>query len=98
MVTEIRPDAKKTRHLTTAPKLIHLHGKGRIRQAVAVIGKEDFFVAQIFFSSLEALSDVGRDAGVGQRLKAAEKYLGDEEVFLANYRDRKSTRLNSSHP
>jgi glucose-1-phosphate cytidylyltransferase len=31
--------------------------------------------------------DTGLTANIGQRLKAVEKYLQDEEVFLANYSD-----------
>lgn len=31
--------------------------------------------------------DTGLTANIGQRLKAVEKYLQDEEVFLANYTD-----------
>ena len=32
-------------------------------------------------------ADSGVHANIGQRLKAVEKYLGDDEVFLANYSD-----------
>lgn len=32
-------------------------------------------------------ADTGISANIGQRLKAVEKYLGDDEVFLANYSD-----------
>jgi glucose-1-phosphate cytidylyltransferase len=32
-------------------------------------------------------ADTGLDANVGQRLKAVEKYIGDDEYFLANYSD-----------
>jgi glucose-1-phosphate cytidylyltransferase len=32
-------------------------------------------------------ADTGIDSNIGQRLKAVEKYVGDEEVFLANYSD-----------
>jgi len=31
--------------------------------------------------------DTGLNANIGQRLKAVEKYLEDEEIFLANYTD-----------
>lgn len=31
--------------------------------------------------------DTGIKSNIGQRLKAAERYLGDDEVFLANYSD-----------
>ena len=31
--------------------------------------------------------DTGLNSNIGQRLKAVEKYLKDEEVFLANYSD-----------
>lgn len=31
--------------------------------------------------------DTGLTANIGQRLKAVEKYIGDDEVFLANYSD-----------
>jgi glucose-1-phosphate cytidylyltransferase len=31
--------------------------------------------------------DTGAKANIGQRLKAVERYLGDDEVFLANYSD-----------
>jgi glucose-1-phosphate cytidylyltransferase len=31
--------------------------------------------------------DTGAKANIGQRLKAVEKYLGEDEVFLANYSD-----------
>src|SRR6202171_1773565 len=31
--------------------------------------------------------DIGLSANIGQRLKAVEKHLKDEEVFLANYSD-----------
>lgn len=31
--------------------------------------------------------DTGLTSNIGQRLKAVEKYLGEEEVFLANYSD-----------
>ncbi|MGD1910491.1 MAG: sugar phosphate nucleotidyltransferase [Rivularia sp. (in: cyanobacteria)] len=31
--------------------------------------------------------DTGLTANIGQRLKAIEKYIGDDEVFLANYSD-----------
>jgi glucose-1-phosphate cytidylyltransferase len=31
--------------------------------------------------------DTGTKSNIGQRLKAVERYLGDEEVFLANYSD-----------
>jgi glucose-1-phosphate cytidylyltransferase len=31
--------------------------------------------------------DTGMRASVGQRLKAVEKYIGDDEIFLANYAD-----------
>jgi glucose-1-phosphate cytidylyltransferase len=31
--------------------------------------------------------DTGRNANIGQRLKAVEPYLKDEEMFLANYAD-----------
>jgi len=33
------------------------------------------------------LTDTGLKSSIGQRLKAVEKYLGDEEIFLANYAD-----------
>ena len=32
-------------------------------------------------------ADTGMDSNIGQRLRCAEKYLGDDEVFLANYAD-----------
>jgi glucose-1-phosphate cytidylyltransferase len=32
-------------------------------------------------------ADTGIDSNIGQRLKAVQKYVGDEEVFLANYTD-----------
>jgi len=32
-------------------------------------------------------ADTGSNSNIGQRLKAVEKYLGDDEVFLANYSD-----------
>ena len=32
-------------------------------------------------------ADTGTNSNIGQRLKAAEKYLEGEEVFLANYSD-----------
>ena len=32
-------------------------------------------------------ADTGMTSNIGQRLKAAEKYLGDDQVFLANYSD-----------
>ncbi|HEX6908492.1 MAG TPA: sugar phosphate nucleotidyltransferase, partial [Terriglobales bacterium] len=32
-------------------------------------------------------ADTGTTANIGQRLKSVEKYLGGEEVFLANYTD-----------
>jgi glucose-1-phosphate cytidylyltransferase len=32
-------------------------------------------------------ADTGANANIGQRLKAVEKYLGDDEEFLANYSD-----------
>ncbi len=31
--------------------------------------------------------DTGQNSNIGQRLKLVEKYLGDDEVFLANYAD-----------
>ena len=31
--------------------------------------------------------DTGANSNIGQRLKAVEQYLGDDEVFLANYSD-----------
>lgn len=31
--------------------------------------------------------DTGLNANIGQRLKAVEEYVGDDEVFLANYSD-----------
>jgi len=31
--------------------------------------------------------DTGATSNIGQRLRAAERYLGDDEVFLANYSD-----------
>ena len=31
--------------------------------------------------------DTGANSNIGQRLKAVEKYLDEEEVFLANYSD-----------
>jgi glucose-1-phosphate cytidylyltransferase len=32
-------------------------------------------------------ADTGLDASVGQRLRAVKRYLGDDDVFLANYGD-----------
>lgn len=32
-------------------------------------------------------ADTGLSSNIGQRLKAAEKYLSDEDVFMANYAD-----------
>ena len=32
-------------------------------------------------------ADTGLTSNIGQRLKAVQKYLGDEEMFLANYSD-----------
>jgi glucose-1-phosphate cytidylyltransferase len=32
-------------------------------------------------------ADTGMTSNIGQRLKAVQKYLGDDEVFLANYSD-----------
>jgi glucose-1-phosphate cytidylyltransferase len=32
-------------------------------------------------------ADTGTNSNVGQRLRAAEKYVGDEDLFLANYSD-----------
>ena len=31
--------------------------------------------------------DTGMHTNVGQRLKAVQKHLGDDEIFLANYAD-----------
>jgi glucose-1-phosphate cytidylyltransferase len=46
---------------------------------------------QIFNSDIHdwtiTFADTGADSNVGQRLKAVEKYLDGEEVFLANYSD-----------
>jgi glucose-1-phosphate cytidylyltransferase len=33
------------------------------------------------------LADTGLKSNIGQRLKAVEKYVGDDEYFLANYAD-----------
>ncbi len=33
------------------------------------------------------LADTGLKSNLGQRLKAVEKYLGDDDIFLANYAD-----------
>jgi glucose-1-phosphate cytidylyltransferase len=32
-------------------------------------------------------ADTGQHANIGQRLKAVERYIGDDEMFLANYAD-----------
>ncbi len=32
-------------------------------------------------------ADTGLDVNIGQRFKAVQKYLGDDEIFLANYSD-----------
>lgn len=32
-------------------------------------------------------ADTGVTSNIGQRLRAAEKYLGDDEIFMANYSD-----------
>jgi len=32
-------------------------------------------------------ADTGTNANIGQRLRAVEKYVGDDDVFLANYSD-----------
>jgi glucose-1-phosphate cytidylyltransferase len=32
-------------------------------------------------------ADTGTNANIGQRLRAVERYVGDEDVFLANYSD-----------
>ena len=32
-------------------------------------------------------ADTGTDANIGQRLRAVQKYLGNDELFLANYSD-----------
>ena len=32
-------------------------------------------------------TDTGVDASIGERLRAVEKYIGDDEMFLANYSD-----------
>jgi glucose-1-phosphate cytidylyltransferase len=32
-------------------------------------------------------ADTGTDANIGQRLRAVQKYLGNDDVFLANYSD-----------
>jgi glucose-1-phosphate cytidylyltransferase len=32
-------------------------------------------------------ADTGIDSNIGQRLRAVQKYVGDEEIFLANYTD-----------
>src|SRR2546430_6738820 len=37
------------------------------------------------------------DARARYNLALAQQYLGDSELAIAGYRDRKSTRLNSSH-
>jgi len=46
---------------------------------------------QLFSSDINdwriTFADTGINANIGQRLKAVEKYLGDDEVFLANYSD-----------
>ncbi len=46
---------------------------------------------QLFNSDIDewniTLADTGINSNIGQRLKAVEKYLGDDEVFLANYSD-----------
>ncbi len=46
---------------------------------------------QLFNSDIDewhiTFADTGINANIGQRLKAIEKYLGDDEVFLANYSD-----------
>jgi glucose-1-phosphate cytidylyltransferase len=33
------------------------------------------------------LADTGLKSNIGQRLKAVEKYIGNEEIFIANYAD-----------
>jgi glucose-1-phosphate cytidylyltransferase len=46
---------------------------------------------ELFSSDIDdwriTFADTGINANIGQRLKAVEKYLEDEEVFLANYSD-----------
>ena len=46
---------------------------------------------QLFHSDINdwniTFADTGITSNIGQRLKAVEKYLTDEEVFLANYSD-----------
>ena len=46
---------------------------------------------QLFHSDIEdwniTFVDSGLHSNIGQRLKAVERYLGDDEVFLANYSD-----------
>ena len=46
---------------------------------------------QLFNSDIDewniTFADTGINANIGQRLKAVEKYLGTDEVFLANYSD-----------
>src|SRR5262249_5035887 len=46
---------------------------------------------QLFNSDIDDWSitfvDSGIHANIGERLKTAERYLGDDEIFLANYSD-----------
>ena len=46
---------------------------------------------QVFNSDIDdwtiTFADTGPSANIGQRLKAVEKYLGEDETFLANYSD-----------
>ena len=46
---------------------------------------------ELFQSDIEdwqiTFADTGTDANIGQRLRAVQKYLGDDELFLANYSD-----------
>jgi len=48
---------------------------------------EQYFLDHDFGDCKIALVDTGLEANVGQRLKAVERYLGQDQVFLANYAD-----------
>src|SRR5690242_9557062 len=66
MIAQARFDAHKTRDLVLFKKMIELGWKRKIREAIAIVGEENFFTVQIFFRRLQPLSYVGSEAGVSE--------------------------------
>src|SRR5438874_1982614 len=64
MIAEVRPDTDETGNFILLMKMVELLRQRKVSEAVTIVGQKFVFSVQIFFDSLQALTDIGVNPGV----------------------------------